>query len=103
MSKGRKWDAASKFARCRHQKRYPHCRVPGHEADVLAREREVHPEVRLENRRQKERERIREKRRQAKADSNQVSAAILAKAGKHQKRNQKCNTFAVKVIPPGGL
>ena len=83
MPKGSRWNAACKYRRRDHKKRYPLCYVPDREADVLAREHEVHPDVVLENKRRRDREHIARKRQKAKTDSNLGGkAAILAKAPK---------------------
>ena len=107
MPKGSRWNTACKYRRRDHKKRYPHCYVPERVADVIAKEREVHPDVQLENRRKRDRDRIREKRRKAKADSNQVSATILAKAVKHQARHPKgdilSETIVTKSVKPQKL
>ena len=98
----REWNAACKYRRRDHKKRYPHCHVPDQVADVIAREREVHPDVQRENKRKRERERMRKKRSKATADSNEISPVILAKAGKIKRATQKATFQSLRARHPKG-
>ena len=62
----RKWNAACKYRRRDHKKRFPNCHVPDQVADLLRREREVPPNVRKEKKKQMDRDRIALKRLQEK-------------------------------------
>ena len=104
MPKGRQWNAACKYRRRDHKKRYPNCHVPDHVADVIAREREVPPEVRQEKRRQKERDRIAEKRLLDKVRYNlggkTRSPNVASSVARHPKRNILLDTILTPAVIP---
>ena len=95
---------ACKYRRRDHKKRYPDCHVPDDEAEVLAREREVPPDVRKEKRRQKERERIAEKRLLDKVRYNLSgkirSPNVALSVARHPKRNISPETILTTAVKP---